>query len=644
MLLNRICIAFLFVVSNTLLHGQVRLPRLVSDSMVVQRDTKLRIWGWAAKGERVSVVFNHKTYRTTTSATGQWQVWLPAMKAGGPYTMEISGSNKITLRNILVGDVWVCAGQSNMVHYMELHKERYAKEIEQANNPAIRQFLVPTLPALQQPDDDLPAGSWKTATSQNIMRFSVVSYFFAKALYEKYRVPIGLINTSVGGTPVEAWMSEEALSGFADLLKAIQANKDSAYVNKVNREAQAATKARLKERTGDKGLSETPAWYDTAYRTKNWHTINIPGYWEDQGIRELDGVVWYRKEIMVPASMTGMPAKIALGRIVDADFLYVNGTLVGSTGYQYPQRRYSLPAGLLKAGKNTLVIRVLNNSGKGGFVPDKPYYLSTGDQTIDLKGDWQYKVGEVYPAGGGTAGIQAQNQPTALFNGMVAPLIKYPIKGIVWYQGETNAGRPEAYKRLLPLFIADWRKQWGQGDVPFVYAQLPNYMDLNFSPSESGWAMTREAQLEALKVVNTGMAVTIDLGEWNDVHPDNKKPVGDRLALAARRVAYGDRDVVYSGPLYKSARIEDNRIIISFTNEGNGLISYDGEPLSQFAIAAADKKFVWAKAIIQDNTVVVWNDDIPNPAFVRYAWADNPDGANLYNKEGLPASPFRTDP
>jgi sialate O-acetylesterase len=302
-------------------------------------------------------------------------------------------------------------------------------------------------------------------------------------------------------------------------------------------------------------------------------------------------------------------------------------------------------ADLLKAGKNIFIVKVSNTNGKGGFVPDKPYCIFSGKDTIDLKGTWHYKVGEVYtPRSGGFAGggISAQNQPSALYNAMVAPIINYAIKGILWYQGESNAGRPEEYAKLQPAQIIDWRNKWKQGDLPFIYAQLPGFMDYNYLPSESQWARLRESQMKALSVPNTAMTVNIDLGEWNDIHPDNKKDVGERMALAALKLTYNE-NIVYSGPLYQSATIDGNKITISFTHTGTGLITNDGEELSEFAIAGADKKFVWAKAKINGDKVVVWNDDVPNPKYVRYAWADNPVNPNLYNKKGLPASPFRTD-
>jgi len=610
--------------------------------VIRQRDAKVKIWGWATDGEKVTLSFAGKKYKTTTGSDGKWMIILAPLKAGGPYTMNIDATNHITLKDILMGDVWFCSGQSNMVHQMELHKERYADEIAQANYPEIRHFFIPTLTDLQHLHDDLPTGYWKSANPDDVRRFSAVAYFFAKTIYAKYHIPIGLINASVGGTPIEAWTSEEGLKEFPAVTNTIQKNKDTAYVNDINRKASASNATSPKQQ--DKGLTRAKPWFDTSYVPKGWQNINIPGYWEDQGIKDLDGVVWYRREINVPASMTGMPAKIALGRIVDADVLYINGVLGGSTTYQYPQRRYQLPAGLLRPGKNLIVIRVINNSGKGGFVPYKPYYLTATGQTIDLKGDWQYKVGEVFtPNHSIFQSISLQNQPAALFNAMVAPVVNYTIKGILWYQGESNTSNASEYSKLLPALIEDWRSQWKQGDVPFIYVQLPNFQDVQYLPSESDWAVLREGQLKTLSVPNTGIAVAIDLGEWNDIHPDNKKDVGVRLALSALKVAYGEKDVIYSGPVYQSSKIGGNKIIVTFNNVGSGLIANDDEELNRFAIAGDDKKFVWAKAKIEENTVVVWSDEVPNPKYVRYAWADNPDGANLYNKEGLPASPFRTD-
>ena len=623
------------------IRAQVRLPRLVRDSMILQRDTKINIWGWAAKNEKINIKFNNKNYKITTGTDGKWLLQLPPMKAGGPYTMDIAGSNKISLKEILIGDVWICSGQSNMVHQMNIHDVTYAKDIAEANNPQIRHFWIPTLTNLQGPQDDLPTGNWKSAIGDDVRPFSAVAYFFAKKIYEKYHVPIGLINASVGGTPIEAWTSEEGLKDFASIQATIQKNKDTAYINGMNRVAFSNT---TRPQQNDLGMLGEKKWFDVSYVPKGWKTINIPGYWEDQGIKDLNGVVWYRKEIDIPATMTGKQARVFLGRIIDADALYINGKQVGVTTYQYPQRRYSVSPDVLKAGKNVFVIRVTNTAGKGGFVPDKPYCIFAGNDTVDLKGEWQYKVGEVYQprSGGGAGGINAGSQPTALYNAMIAPLINYSVKGFLWYQGEANTNRAEEYAKLQPAQIIDWRNKWKQPGAPFFYVQLPGFMDYNYLPSESQWAGLRESQLKSLSVPNTAMVVAIDLGEWNDIHPDNKKTVGERLALATLKIVYGE-NIVHSGPIYQSAKVEGNKVTINFSNVGSGLRTNDGEELSEFAIAGADKKFIWAKAKIEGDKVVVWNDNVTNPMYVRYAWADNPVYPNLYNKEGLPASPFRTD-
>jgi len=623
-------------------YAQVKLPQIIRDSMILQRDEKINLWGWAAAREKVNIRFNGKTYKATADNTGKWIAQLPPTRAGGPYTIDITASNKITLKEILFGDVWFCSGQSNMVHQLNIHDVTYAREIAEANDPQIRQFWIPTLTNLQGPAADLPAGYWKSAVGEDIRPFSAVAYFFAKKIHEKYKIPVGIINASVGGTPIEAWISEQGFKEFPAVAATIEKNKDTAHVNGLNRRPGGVPRT---AQPADAGLTSTPKWFDPAYTPKGWHSINIPGYWEDQGIRDLNGVVWYRREIEIPASMTGKPARAFLGRIVDADEFYINGKQVGNTTYQYPQRRYHIPPDILKAGKNVLVIRVTNTNGKGGFVPDKPYCIFSGTDTVDLKGYWQYKVGTAYRpfAGGGFGGgISAQNQPAALYNAMVAPEINYTIKGFCWYQGEANAGQPKQYAKFLPALINDWRNKWKQDTLPFLLVQLPGYMEYNYLPAESNWAMMREAQLKSLSVANTGMAVAIDLGEWNDIHPDNKKDVGERLALAAFKKAYRE-NLVFSGPLYDTSVIDGNKIVLRFLHTGSGLITRDGEAPAEFAIAGADKKFVWANAKIEDNKIIVWSDEITAPKYVRYAWADNPVNPNLINKEGLPASPFRTD-
>ncbi len=636
-----------FTLAACVCTAQVRLPQLISDGMVLQRDTKLNLWGWASPGEHISIKFNHQTSKIIADAAGNWKATMLPIKAGGPYQMDINASNHIVIENILIGDVWFCSGQSNMVINMERVKERYPNDIATADFSQIRNFFVSTASDVRSVHKDLPPAKWISANPTDVLTFGAVSYFFARDLYLKYHVPIGIINSSVGGTPIQAWTSADGLKGIPKYADRLAQLKDTAYLNRLQNPAKPAIEQKAGIKQPDKGLSGELKWYEVNYQPKDWHKFWLPGYWADQGIKGLNGVVWFRKEIQVPARMAGKPAKLFVGRIVDADDTYVNGVKVGNITYQYPPRRYTIPARVLKAGNNLIVVRVTNTSGKGGFVPDKRYELTDDTTTIDIRGDWQYKVGQVFDlakeAIKAIAPFSAQNEPAGLYNAMVAPVINYPIKGFVWYQGEANTSSPKEYNQLLPALINDWRTKWNNAELPFLYAQLPNFMEVQYSPSESQWAEVREAQLHTLSVPNTGMAVVIDAGEWNDIHPLNKKDVGDRLALAAEKVAYGEKQLVSSGPIFQSATVEGNKIVIRFTGVGSGLMIKDGTQLNQFAIAGADKKFVWGNAIIDGERVVVASEDISSPMYVRYAWADNPEGANLYNKEGLPASPFRTD-
>lgn len=634
-------LTLLFLCAAMPLHAQIRLPKLISDHMVLQRDEPLQIWGWASPKEKITLQFDQKTYKTSADAAGKWAIALPAHKAGTGYAMVLKGKNEIRLTDIAFGDVWLCSGQSNMVINMERVKERFPKDIASANYPEIRNFFVSTLTNLNGPAEDFPKGEWKTASPENVLSFGAVAYFFAREIYQKHKVPIGIMNSSVGGTPIEAWVSESGFKDFESIRKTITQNKDTSYVNALARVANAIPPHRP---AADAGQQEH--WESDAYLPKGWRNFNIPGYWEDQGLRALDGVVWFRKTINVPQHWAGKPAKLYMGRIVDADEMYVNGRKIGNITYQYPPRRYEIPSELLKAGQNTFVIRVTNTSGKGGFVPDKPYFMTTGSDTIDLKGTWQYKVGAVFPPGQGAppARLVHQNQPTALYNAMIAPALPMKIKGFIWYQGESNTGNPEPYNALLPALIHDWRALWHDDRLPFLVAQLPNFQDIDFTPAESNIALLREAQNKALALPNTAVTVTIDLGEWNDIHPLNKKGVGERLALAARNLAYGEKQVVYSGPVLKSHSVDNGRVLLTFDHVGEGIVSSDDEALRWFAVAGSDRKFYWAEAeILGKDRIALRSEQVKSPEYVRYAWQDNPEGVNFYNSAGLPASPFRTD-
>ncbi len=625
------------------LQGQVRLPRLISDGMVLQRDAAVKIWGWAAPGEGITVDFAGREYSTKADVYGDWIIMLAPQEAGGPYTMKIKASNSLTVSDILIGDVWLCSGQSNMELPVRRVRPLYEAEIAAAENKFIRSFIVPKVFSFKGPLKDLSAGSWVTANPETVLDFPAAAWFFAVHLYENYGVPVGLLNSAFGGSPAEAWISEESLKEFPVHYSELQKYKSDSLMEAIAADDQKRMQQWYSQlMKADEGY-KTPGmkWHDPALKTDDWKTTTIPGYWSATDFKGVNGIVWFRKEIIVPASAAGQPGALNLGRIVDADSAFLNGTFIGTVSYQYPPRRYTIPAGLLKEGSNILTVKVISNIGDGGFVPEKPYDLSAGDFKTSLEGEWKYKVGAVMPP------LRGQTffgyKPAGLYNAMLAPLLNWSIKGILWYQGESNAGRPDEYRSLLPVLIKDWRKNFGQGDVPFILVQLPNFMEAKESPSESSWALFREAQTEALNLPATGMAVTIDIGEWNDIHPLNKKDVGTRMALAARKVAYGEKNLVSSGPVYKEMTVKGRKIVLSFDNTGSGLKVKGGGKLKQFAIAGADMKFVWAKARIRGDKVIVRGRKIRQPVAVRYAWADNPAGANLYNREGLPAAPFRTD-
>jgi len=624
--------------------ARVRLPHLVSDGMVLQRGVRVKIWGWASPGEKITVRLVGETVFAATDDAGHWEVLLGPKKAGGPFNLDIIGINHIEVRNVLIGDVWVCSGQSNMELPMERVKEKYPEEIAHSENSFIRQFRLPIRYDFNGRRDDLSSGRWEPASPATILSFSAVGYFFARELYEQNKVPIGLINNAVGGAPAEAWLSAEALRSFPEEEAIAARYSAGGYIDSITAAEKAASESWYQHvYEADKGLRDDKPWYDPAYDASGWPSMDLPGYWADQGLPGVNGVVWFRREIDVPASMTGAPAKLLLGCIVDRDSVFVNGVFSGTIGYQYPPRRYELPAGRLRPGKNIIVVRVINSAGRGGFVPDKSYQLTAAGQTMDLKGPWKYRLGMT----AGPLAMQTffQYQPLGLFNGMIAPLLSYTIKGVIWYQGEANTSRALEYRRLFPALINDWRRNWGEGNFPFLFVQLPNFGVAQDQPSESQWAELREAQRLTLAVPNTAMTVAIDLGEWNDLHPLNKEDVGKRLALAAERFAYGRKNFVHSGPLYRQMKVRGDKVHLQFTEVNGGLIVKGGGALRGFAIAGADNKFVWARAVINKDEVIVWSDAVAQPVTVRYAWADNPEGANLSNKgfyasETLPASPF----
>ena len=599
--------------------GKIRLPKLIGDCMVLQREVDLKIWGWADAGTKVTVRFNGNYYETETNANGEWQVILPPQKAGGPYLLEV---NEMVIRDVLVGDVWLCSGQSNQETPIHRLTEMFP-EINVSNNHMIRHYKVPTQDSKESLQEEI-AGNvvWHSGVASEVMNWTALAYFYAVEAYEKTGVPQGMLVSSLGGSAIESWVGQEHLKEFPRLL--------------LDKEALKA----FEEAKIDKGEGK---WNRLDWDDSDWGTMQMPGTWRENGVN-VRGTVWMRKDFEVPESMEGRHAKLSLGTLVHNDAVFVNGVYVGSTGYEYPPRRYQIPAGVLRKGKNTIAVRLNAPAGNGEFVKDKPYKIIGDAAEIDLTGIWKYKVGLDM-----TDPIpyveRLKNRAmvgSGLYNGMIYPIRNYQVRGVIWYQGESNAGTTPRYAELVKALITDWRALWNMPEMPFLLMQLPNFMQKHDKPTDSGWARIREAQLQAFKTIpNTALAVTYDVGEWNDIHPLNKKDMAKRLFLGARKVVFGEK-VVYSGPVYKDMKVEGDKIIISFTETGRGLMAKGGA-LKHFAIAGEDRQFVWADAVIRGNKVVVSSKDVKQPVAVRYAWSDNPEDANLCNKEGLLASPFRTD-
>lgn len=633
---------FLFLLTMTFaipVAAQVQLSRLISDGMVMQRGHDVPVWGWADPGTEVAVTFDGQTYTTQADADGAWRVLLPAMEAGGPYAMTVQGGGTThEIQDVWVGDVWIASGQSNMEWIMRFVNDAEA-EIAAANDPMIRHFKVPQSWATR-PEPTLAGGTWEAASPETVANFSAVGYFFARTLREDMDVPIGLINTSWGGSRIEPWMSAEALGLGENAYEEIQAREEANERRILDS---------LRERIGndlpteDAGLVDGVAhWAAPDLDESGWADIAVPSLWEQAGYDGMDGIAWYRTAFDLTADEAASGITLGVGMIDDSDITWVNGQRVGGMEMAYNAvRTYDVPAAALHEGRNVLTVRVEDTGGGGGiYGAPELLYLDAGGERRSLAGTWKFQVGAVSV----TLNADKNQQPILLYNKMIYPLLPYPIKGAIWYQGESNANTTEdatAYRDLFADMITSWRNEWGVGDFPFLFVQLANFMQPLTEPGESNWALLRESQHATLALPNTGEAVIIDIGEADDIHPRNKQDVGLRLALAAKKVAYGE-DLVYSGPVYKSHEVKDGKVVLSFDHVGGGLMA-KGDDLSGFAIAGADGRFVWAEAEIEGDTVVLWSDDVAEPVAVRYAWADNPDTANLYNAEGLPATPFRTD-
>lgn len=670
--------ALIATLSTSFACADVQLPAIISNHMVLEKAARVPIWGKASPGEEVTVTLGGQIAKAKADANGKWMTALNLKdSAPGPFEMTVEGKNKLTLTDVIVGEVWIASGQSNM-NFAVKHALDADPVIAQSANPQIRQFYVKKQPMVEPQGDT--QGNWVAASPATTGDFSAVGYYFAKKLQTELNVPVGFVHSSWDGTPSEAWTSVEAIDSVPDLKAASDPLRAALEGYPDKRKAFIDGMSAWNKENGreDKTVANPAAFTGKDVSTDGWIPVKIPGVVTAPGIPKT-GAVWLRKEIFIP---TGTNPNLLLYLPMNGyESLYWNGKLIKQiTARDFPDPGYllyKLPLGEVNAGKNILAIRLYEPVTPAKFIGEPKASLTFPDTSkavwISLAGEWPAKAEYAFPdldARKVAAAPQPPANPPAaeqvaacLFNGMINPIVPYAISGVIWYQGETNAERAYQYRTAFPLLITDWRKQWNQGNFPFYFCQLANFMAKKPEPGESAWAELREAQSMALKVPNTGQAVLIDIGEAGDIHPRDKKDAGERLALIALAGTYG-KSIPCSGPVYDSMKIENGRIILSFKHADGGLAarplpaSYvvsskanqtaplmhnsPGSQLEGFAICGEDKKWVWADARIDGGKVIVWSDRVPAPVAVRYAWADNPT-CNLYNGAGLPASPFRTD-
>lgn len=633
----------LWIFLITSLSAKIHLPRIIQDHMVLQQNQPVPIWGWADKGEKITLRFQDQVLKTRADESGKWKTELAPLIAGGPFEMTIKGQKEtLTLKDILIGEVWICSGQSNM-EWPLFNTDNGEAVVQAADHPQIRLFDVPHNIQLS-PVEDITSGEWAVCTPNTARNFSAVAYYFGKHLHKNLNVPIGLISSNWGGTIAETWISPSSIAEMEDFKEELASINLEAF-EKEKMAQKAKFDAIMKDfGATDGGLINGKAhWAANELDVSTWKTMQLPQLWENAGLAGLDGIVWFRKTFEIPAFVAKNGGKLYLGPIDDGDITWINGKEVGRIDNVYDKpREYSFGPRVLNPGKNVVTVRVSDFGGGGGIWGSADQLrLESDDFSVSLAGDWQYRISPIdLKVADATMG--PNDKPTLLYNGMIHPLLPFAFQGVIWYQGESNAGRAFQYRTVFPGLIKDWRKLWGR-ELPFLFVQLANFKAPQSNPGESDWAELREAQSMTLSLPKTGMAVITDIGEANDIHPRNKLDVGERLALSARKIAYG-QNIVYSGPTYKAMKVEGKTIAITFDNTGSGLIGKGKYGyVKGFAIAGADRKFYWAQAQIEGNQIIVHSPKVSEPVAVRYGWADNPDDANLYNKEGLPASPFRTD-
>ncbi|MDX2147475.1 MAG: family 16 glycoside hydrolase [Planctomycetota bacterium] len=644
-------------------YAQVRLPAILSDGVVLQREANVTLWGWASPGEAVRITPTWPGAAAVTAQAddeGAWSATLTTPGAGGPFEVVFAGSTEVTLRDVLLGDVWICGGQSNM-EWTVSRSQNPAGEIQAANFPLIRSFDVPNVASARVEKNT--GGSWKAATPLNVGDFSAVGYFFAREIHRKHGVPIGLIASNWGGTVAEAWMSAESLGAFPTFAPALEGLRLEASTDAQDVAARQAERMKRMVSAWWTGLDrqgDAPAdWAAPAFDDEAWKAMNLPATLRADGLDRFDGVIYFRRVVDVPESGAGKPAVLELGPIDDRDEAFVNGVSVGSTyedGRWGQSRSYQVPAGLLAAGRNVVAIRMLDTAGLGG-VNGKPEQMrlvlqanGEGGQAISLSGAWKYRLGKASPQLPPMPDPTKlnPNTPSVLYNAMIAPIARTAVRGTLWYQGESNRATAGLYASLFPALIDDWRRAFNQPEMPFYFVQIAPF---NYPNDTGQTALVREAQFATLdRRKHTGMVVTTDIGDVNDIHPRNKQEVGRRLSLLARAGTYGERDVVSMGPVCRHVSIEHGtdgnpgRARLHFRNVGEGLVARgnDRGELTHFLIAGSDKQFYKARARIEGETVLVSSPRVPKPEAVRFAFENAPE-PNFFNHAGLPAAPFRTD-
>lgn len=611
----------------------INLSPIFSNHMVLQRNQNNEIWG-KSSSETVTVLLD--TYKNTvaTDVEGNWSITLPKMKAGGPYRILIQGDEQIEIEDVMIGDVFLLGGQSNMEIpiYRTMDCTTQEDLVGEEDSPMIRKFQVPLHYEFEAPMEELEEGAWERLDRENWMNFSAIGYFLARELYQQHHVAIGLIHTAAGGTLVESWMKESTLGRLGEYEKRLVELRQEGYIEGVIESDQERV-SNWHERLDQTDVGVQEKWYENGI-PESKETMCVPGLWEGTPMESFRGSVWLQKRVMIE-NIDSEDILLYLGAMIDSDEVYINGKLVGRTEYRYPPRKYRVKPGVLRVGENQIAIRIKCETFAGGFVPEKPYHLRVGRRIYALDGAWKCKIG----AHMDQLGMQTffQYEPTALYNGVLYPIRRVKVAGIAFYQGESNTEYPEPYEQLFQAMIGDWRELFGE-EVPFIFIGLSSFGLTKEEKEGTNWAVLREAQKKALCLPNTAMITTIDVGEWNDLHPQNKKEVGRRVALAMQQCVYGKR-VEISGPTVLRADREKEEVILTFEHTGMGLVVKKG-PLQGFSYKLPDGTRKEAVAYLkEDNVHVVLGED--RPTYLYYAWSNVALDANLYNKEGLPAVPFK---